>query len=143
MEETGCSWRQWWSLTGTRLHFFATDSAKGTSWRMENWPQVTSPLSIMSETPNPFSTASNSLAARLSLANAKTASRSLYEGMTVAVFYHAEHPTRSIPLDCSMTKNRLSLAKPPNRKDEHLRTTRRISNFSCRAKPVFSQTWTI
>jgi len=32
------------------------------------------------------------------------ASRSLYEGMTVAVFYDANNPTRSIPLDCSLTK---------------------------------------
>ena len=32
------------------------------------------------------------------------ASRSLYEGMTVPVFYDAEDPTRSIPLDCSLTK---------------------------------------
>jgi hypothetical protein len=32
------------------------------------------------------------------------ASRSLYEGMTVPVFYDAENPTRSIPLDCSLTK---------------------------------------
>jgi hypothetical protein len=32
------------------------------------------------------------------------ASRSLYEGMTVPVFYDAEKPTRSIPLDCSLTK---------------------------------------
>ena len=32
------------------------------------------------------------------------ASRSLYEGMTVPIFYDAENPTRSIPLDSSMTK---------------------------------------
>jgi hypothetical protein len=32
------------------------------------------------------------------------ASRSLYEGMIVPVFYDAENPTRSIPLDCSLTK---------------------------------------
>lgn len=32
------------------------------------------------------------------------ASRSLYEGMTVPVFYDAENPTRSIPLDCSLTR---------------------------------------
>jgi hypothetical protein len=32
------------------------------------------------------------------------ASRSLYEGMTVPVFYDAENPTHSIPLDCSLTK---------------------------------------
>jgi hypothetical protein len=32
------------------------------------------------------------------------ASRSLYEGMTVPVFYDAENPARSIPLDCSLTK---------------------------------------
>src|SRR5258708_5916326 len=32
------------------------------------------------------------------------ASRSLYEGMTVPVFYDAENPTRSIALDCSLTK---------------------------------------
>ena len=32
------------------------------------------------------------------------ASRSLYEGMTVPVFYDTENPTRSIPLDCSLTK---------------------------------------
>jgi hypothetical protein len=32
------------------------------------------------------------------------ASRSLYEGMTVPVFYDAEDPTHSIPLDCSLTK---------------------------------------
>jgi hypothetical protein len=32
------------------------------------------------------------------------ASRSLYEGITVPVFYDAEKPTRSIPLDCSLTK---------------------------------------
>lgn len=32
------------------------------------------------------------------------ASRSLYEGMTVAVFYDTENPERSMPLDCSLTK---------------------------------------
>jgi hypothetical protein len=32
------------------------------------------------------------------------ASRSVYEGMTVPVFYDAENPTRNIPLDCSLTK---------------------------------------
>ena len=32
------------------------------------------------------------------------ASRSIYEGMTVPVFYDPENPTRSIPLDCSLTK---------------------------------------
>jgi hypothetical protein len=32
------------------------------------------------------------------------ASRSLYEGMTVPVFYDPENPTRSIPLDCSLTR---------------------------------------
>jgi hypothetical protein len=31
------------------------------------------------------------------------ASRSLYEGMTVPVFYDADNPARSIPLDCSLT----------------------------------------
>jgi hypothetical protein len=32
------------------------------------------------------------------------ASRSLYEGMTVPVFYNPDDPKRSIPLDCSLTK---------------------------------------
>jgi hypothetical protein len=32
------------------------------------------------------------------------ASRSVYEGMTVPVFYDPENPARSIPLDCSLTK---------------------------------------
>ncbi len=32
------------------------------------------------------------------------ASRSLYEGMTVPVFFDSENPKRSIPLDCSLTK---------------------------------------
>ena len=32
------------------------------------------------------------------------ASRSLYEGMTVPVFYDADNPGRSMPLDCSLTK---------------------------------------
>jgi len=32
------------------------------------------------------------------------ASRSLYEGMTVPVFYDAQKPTRCIPLDCSLTR---------------------------------------
>ena len=32
------------------------------------------------------------------------ASRSLYEGVTVPVFYNPDDPTRSIPLDCSLTK---------------------------------------
>jgi hypothetical protein len=31
------------------------------------------------------------------------ASRSLFEGMTVAVFYDAQDPRRSVPLDCAMT----------------------------------------
>jgi hypothetical protein len=31
-------------------------------------------------------------------------SRSLYEGMTTPVFYDANQPTQSIPLDCSLTK---------------------------------------
>jgi hypothetical protein len=32
------------------------------------------------------------------------ASRSLYEGMTVPVFYDADNPKRSVPLPCSLTK---------------------------------------
>jgi hypothetical protein len=32
------------------------------------------------------------------------ASRSVYEGMTVPVFYDANNPTRRIPLDCSLTR---------------------------------------
>ena len=31
-------------------------------------------------------------------------SRSLYEGMTVPIFYDVEDPTRSVPLDCSLTR---------------------------------------
>jgi hypothetical protein len=31
-------------------------------------------------------------------------SRSLYEGMTVPVFFDPENPERSVPLDCSLTK---------------------------------------
>lgn len=41
---------------------------------------------------------------RLVTGNCTDASRSLYEGMTVPVFYDAENPTRSIPLNCSLTK---------------------------------------
>jgi len=41
---------------------------------------------------------------RLGSGRCNDASQSLYEGMTVAVFYDADNPTRSIPLDCSLTK---------------------------------------
>jgi hypothetical protein len=41
---------------------------------------------------------------RLITGQCNDASCSLYEGMTVPVFYDAENPTRSIPLDCSLTK---------------------------------------
>jgi len=41
---------------------------------------------------------------KLIIGRCNDASRSLYEGMTVPVFYDAENPTRSIPLDCSLTK---------------------------------------
>lgn len=41
---------------------------------------------------------------RLITAYCNDASRSLYEGMTVPVFYDAAKPSRSIPLDCSLTK---------------------------------------
>jgi hypothetical protein len=41
---------------------------------------------------------------RLAFGRCNDASRSLYEGMTVPVFYDADNPARSIPLDCSLTK---------------------------------------
>jgi hypothetical protein len=41
---------------------------------------------------------------RFAFGRCNDASRSIYEGMTVAVFYDADNPKRSIPLDCSMTK---------------------------------------
>ena|SRR5271165_6380236 len=41
---------------------------------------------------------------RLEFGRCDDASRSLYEGMTVPVFYDADNPKRSIPLDCSLTK---------------------------------------
>jgi len=41
---------------------------------------------------------------RLAFGRCNDASRSLYEGMTVPVFYDADNPTRSIPLDCSLTR---------------------------------------
>jgi hypothetical protein len=41
---------------------------------------------------------------RLVFGRCNDASRSLYEGMTVPVFYDPDNPTRSIPLDCSMTR---------------------------------------
>jgi hypothetical protein len=41
---------------------------------------------------------------RLMTGRGNDASRSLYEGMTVPVLYDADDPTRSIPLDCSLTK---------------------------------------
>jgi hypothetical protein len=41
---------------------------------------------------------------RLAFGRCNDASRSLYEGMTVPVFYDADNPSRSIPLDCSLTK---------------------------------------
>jgi hypothetical protein len=41
---------------------------------------------------------------KLATGRCNDASRSLYEGMTVPVFYDAENPTRSIPLDCSLTR---------------------------------------
>jgi hypothetical protein len=41
---------------------------------------------------------------RLEFGRCNDASRSLYEGMTVPIFYDANNPKRSIPLDCSLTK---------------------------------------
>jgi hypothetical protein len=41
---------------------------------------------------------------RLVFGRCNDASRSLYEGMTVPVFYDPENSARSIPLDCSLTK---------------------------------------
>ena len=41
---------------------------------------------------------------RLAFGRCNDASRSLYEGMTVPVFYDADKPTRSIPLDCSLIR---------------------------------------
>lgn len=41
---------------------------------------------------------------RFAFGRCNDASRSLYEGMTVPVFYDADNPARSIPLDCSLTK---------------------------------------
>jgi hypothetical protein len=40
---------------------------------------------------------------RIAVGRCTDASRSIYEGMTVPVFYDADNPTRSIPLDCSLT----------------------------------------
>jgi hypothetical protein len=41
---------------------------------------------------------------RLAFGRCTDASRSLYEGMTVPVFYDPDNSARSIPLDCSLTK---------------------------------------
>lgn len=41
---------------------------------------------------------------RVAFGRCNDASRSLYEGMTVPVFYDAENPKRSIPLDCSLAR---------------------------------------
>lgn len=41
---------------------------------------------------------------KLAFGRCNDASRSLYEGMTVPVFYDTDNPARSIPLDCSLTK---------------------------------------
>lgn len=41
---------------------------------------------------------------RLEFGRCNDASRSLYEGMTVPVFYDPDKPTHSIPLDCSLTR---------------------------------------
>jgi hypothetical protein len=41
---------------------------------------------------------------RLAFGRCNDASRSLYEGMTVPVFYDPDNSARSIPLDCSLTK---------------------------------------
>ncbi len=41
---------------------------------------------------------------RLVFGRCNDASRSLYEGMTVPVFYDPDNSARSIPLDCSLTK---------------------------------------
>ncbi|SRR6266478_1417422 len=43
-------------------------------------------------------------AGKLITSRCNDASRSLYEGMTVPVFYDPDDPKRSIPLDCSLTK---------------------------------------
>lgn len=43
-------------------------------------------------------------AGKLITSRCNDASRSLYEGMTVPVFYDPDNPKRSIPLDCSLTK---------------------------------------
>lgn len=41
---------------------------------------------------------------RLAFGRCNDASRSLYEGMTVPVFYDADNPALSVPLDCSLTR---------------------------------------
>lgn len=41
---------------------------------------------------------------KLATGRCTDASRSLYEGMTVPIFYDADNPAHSIPLDCSLTK---------------------------------------
>lgn len=41
---------------------------------------------------------------KLATGRCNDASRSLYEGMRVPVFYDAENPSRSVPLDCSLTR---------------------------------------
>lgn len=41
---------------------------------------------------------------KLATGRCNDASRSLYEGMTVPVFYDPDNPARSMPLDCSLTK---------------------------------------
>jgi hypothetical protein len=41
---------------------------------------------------------------KLATGRCTDASRSVYEGMTVPVFYDAKNPARSMPLDCSLTK---------------------------------------
>ena len=40
---------------------------------------------------------------RVAVGRCADASRSLYEGMSIPVFYDVDNPTRGIPLDCSLT----------------------------------------
>jgi hypothetical protein len=48
---------------------------------------------------------------QLAFGRCNDASRSLYEGMTVPVFYDGDNPTRSVLLDCSLTRIALGPGK--------------------------------
>jgi hypothetical protein len=90
------SFRRRW-CTGISLFLCATEFAKDNFWPTENWQQVTSRLNIMDPIHSLFNYRFRRADGALIAGRCNDASRSLFEGMTVPVFYDAQDPRRSVP----------------------------------------------